>query len=163
MHLGSSGSRLNSSPFSSDSLPFNIRREMAITPPHMRGTWGVDKRLGTFRNWPIALAEAKPIFSSKKNRNFPKVSELIRRHPDASECIRMDPNRSEQVRASPKTSKNSRKPRKFREKFAKKFANACFSSIFFLRCLGRTDLRIDASRAKQCEGLDFEVHSPVDG
>ena len=32
----------------------------------------------------------------------------------------------------------------------------------FLRFFGRTDLRIVASRAKKCEGLDFEVHLSVD-
>ena len=32
----------------------------------------------------------------------------------------------------------------------------------FLRFFGRTDLRIGASRAKKCKGLDFEVRSSVD-
>ena len=32
----------------------------------------------------------------------------------------------------------------------------------FLRFFGCTDLRIGASRAKKCEGLDFKVHSSVD-
>ena len=32
----------------------------------------------------------------------------------------------------------------------------------FLGFFGRTDLRIGGSRAKKCEGLDFEVRSSVD-
>ena len=45
------------------SLPFNIRREMGITPPRMTHRWPPDKRLGASRNRPIALAEAKPKYT----------------------------------------------------------------------------------------------------
>ena len=85
----------------------------------------------------------KSMFSSKLFSNFPKVSKRIRTHPDASECIRMHPNASGCIRTGPnrseqvrKLQKNLRKPRKhykkIRENFAKKFANACRTLVFFV-------------------------------
>ena len=68
----------------------------------------------------MALAEAKPTFSSK-------IFEIFRKCPNASERIQVHPNASEWIRTGPNRSEQARKPRKTRENlenFAKIFANS---------------------------------------